>query len=86
MTTLKEEVFLLCKQFDGYYVINVYDRDNVDEVKDVIPLSVAIAQNMTGCNVSNCVYICIQHGYLHPRSVLRISREGKHTFNISQFT
>ena len=83
MTTLKDEIFLLYKQLDGHYVIKVYNRDNMEEVKDVIPLPGTDAQLMTGCNVSNCVYISLRQGDSLSLEVLRISRDAEQKFNVS---
>jgi len=85
MTTLKDEVFLLCKQLDERYIINVYNRDNMQEVKEVIPLPGTDAQFMAGCNVSDCLYICVTQGDSIYPSVLRISRDEDHTFKISSW-
>jgi len=84
MTTLKDEIFLLYKQRDGHYVIKVYNRDNMKEMKEVIALPGTDAQCMTGCNVSNCLYICHRQGDSCRLKVLRISRDAaEQKFNIS---
>ena len=83
VTTLKDEIFLLCYRPDRYYVIKVYNRDNLKEVKDVIRLPGTDAQHMTGCNVSNCLYISLRQGDSLIHDTLRISRDVDHKFNIS---
>ena len=87
MTTLKDEVFLLYRQRGGHCAINVYKhRDNMKEATDVIPLPGTIAEYMTGCNVSNCVYLCLREGDFRTRfSVLRISRDVDHKFKVSSW-
>src|SRR6218665_2156912 len=83
ITTLNDEVFLLYKQRDTHYVIKVYARDNMTEVKEVIPLPGTDPRHMTGCNVSNCMYISLKQGDYDDREVLRISKDAEHKFNIS---
>src|SRR6218665_440242 len=83
ITTLNDEVFLLYKQRDTHYVIKVYARDNMEEVKEVIRLPGTDPRYMTGCNVSNCVYISLRQGDCDDREVLRISKDAEHKFNIS---
>src|SRR6218665_3409122 len=85
ITTLNDEVFLLYKQRDTHYVIKVYARDNMTEVKEVIPLPGTDPRHMTGCNVSNCVYISLKQGDYDDHEVLRISRDAEHKFNISSW-
>ena len=82
ITTLNDEEFLLYRQMDEHYIINVYNRDSM-EPKEVIRLPGTDAQLMTGCNVSNCVYICLRQGDSWDLEVLRISRDADHKFNVS---
>src|SRR6218665_1111416 len=80
MTTLKDEIFLLYKQLDGHYVIKVYNRDNMEEVKDVIPLPGTDAQLMTGCNVSNCVLLQLAPEPENGFHILQYDRTGTNMF------
>src|SRR6218665_2949855 len=61
--------------------------DNLIEVKEVIPLPERDIYGdiyyMTGCNVSNCLYLCSRMGDFHRFGILRISRDAEHKFNIS---
>lgn len=83
MTTLKDEIFLLYGLHTPH-TVNVYDRDNMAEVKQIIPLPGTYSQHMSGCNASNCVYIlCRSYGDLF--SVFRISRDDEHKFHVSQW-
>lgn len=89
MTTLKDDVFLLYTHPNGRFVINVYSREDMEEVKEVIPLSgiVTEVQFMASCNVSNCVYVglCRKEGnrdYL-AFEVSRIWKGVEHKFNVS---
>jgi len=83
MTTLKDEIFLLYKQRDDHYVIKVYSRGNMEEVKEVIPLPGTDPMQMTGCNTSNCLYISLRQGDSYDHEILRISRDADHKFIIS---
>jgi len=74
---------MLYRQLDRHYVIKVYNRDNMEEVKEVIPLPGTGARHMTGCNVSNCVYICLRLGDSPSHEILRISRDVENKFIIS---
>ena len=81
---MNDQLFLLYQQRDTHYIINVYDRANLSEVKEVIPLPGTDPQDMAGCNVSNCVYISLKRGDSYYHEVLRISRDAEHNvFNIS---
>ena len=72
LTTLKDEIFLLCSPLDGVgVVINVYDRNNMAEVKDVIPLPGILPGDMAACSVSNCVYILDRKGTVLQSFALR---------------
>ena len=85
ITTLNDEVFLFYQQRDTHYFINVYDRDNMEEVKGVIRLPGIDPRDMTAAlyqTVSNCVYISLTQGDCDNREVLRISRDAGHKFNI----
>ena len=57
MTSMKDEIFILCRPNGEDYVINVLDCNNMAEVKDVIPLPGICPANIAGCSVSNCVYV-----------------------------
>lgn len=37
-TTMKDEIFLLCSRNSANLFINVFDRNNIEEVKEIIPL------------------------------------------------
>src|SRR5688572_12557060 len=54
LTTMRDEVFMI---FQGGSRLNVYDRNNMVEAKDVIPLPNRYLLDMVACSVSNCVYI-----------------------------
>ena len=80
---------MICTQKDqgnvdyfGREVVNVYDRNNMAEVKDIIALPEQLLPvDIEGCNVSNCVYVlCLKS--INP-SVLRITKDGEHQFNIT---
>src|SRR5688572_27002008 len=75
LTTLKDEIFLFCSSLDRVcFMINVYDRNNMAEVKDVIPLSRMWPIDMAACSVSNCVYILDRDRYCP--SIFRITKDG----------
>ena len=62
VTTLKDEMFMLYRQDDRDYVMNVYNHNNVAEViKDVVPLRETEMVCMAACNVSNCVYVGLRN-------------------------
>ena len=85
VTTLGDELFLLYGRLNEHYAINVYSRENMTQVKKVIALPGTDAEYMTGCNASNCIYICLRERYCRPFSVFRISRDTEHKFNVSQW-
>ena len=80
VTTMKDEIFMLCKQH-GQDNIVVYDRNNMADVKDVIELPGISPVEIAGCSASNCVYVLNEESHCH--SVLRITKEEEHQFNIS---
>jgi len=82
ITTLNDEIFLLYEQRDTHYIINVYDRDNMREAKEVILLPGTDPRDMTGCNVSNCVYVSLRQGDSYNRKVFRISKDVDHKYNL----
>ena len=47
---------MLCTIADRDYFINVYDRNNMVKVKDVIPLPGIHPKGLAACSVSNSVY------------------------------
>lgn len=81
VTTLKDDTFLLYRQPDGYYFINVYNSGNMKEVKEVIPVPRTDSPHMTGGKVSDCIYTCLRQGDSHSLKVLRMSRNAEHKFN-----
>lgn len=54
---MKDEIFLLCALRRKDAAINVYDRNNMAEVKDVIQLPGLRPDSISACSMSNCVYI-----------------------------
>ena len=62
-------------------MINVYDRNNMAEVKDVIPLPRISPVDMAACSVSNCVYILDRERYCP--SIFRIAKDEDHHFKMS---
>lgn len=81
VTTMKDEMFVLWSE-GCQYSVNVYDRNNVQAVKDVIPLPGRIPLNLTACSVSNCVYL-LNRRQRFEVSVLRIVKGDDHQFNVS---
>src|SRR5688572_22288243 len=85
---MKDEIFMLCMLDGKDYVINVYDRNNMVDVKDVIPLpGIRVPPNgLAACSVSNSVYV--QHEERQNKtwvclSVWRITRDEERQFYVS---
>lgn len=78
---MKDEMFMLCRPQDQDFAINIHDRNNVAEVKDVIPLPGISPFDIAACAVSNCVYVLTEESKCH--SVLRITKDEEHKFSIS---
>lgn len=57
MTTLVDDIFLLRESHDGTFAISVFDCNNMQEVKDVIPLTNQRPEAIAASSVSNCVYL-----------------------------
>ena len=76
-TTMKDEIFLLCSPYSEEHYINVFDRSNIAEVKEVIPLPGLRPNSIADCSVSNCVYVLNMKVHDHV-SVMRIARDGEH--------
>src|SRR5688572_2673585 len=83
MTAMKDEIFLLCRPNGDGYVVNVYDCNNMAEVKDVIPLPGIRPKDIAACSVSNCVYVQVVGAESEPDSILRITKAEEHQFVIS---
>ena len=77
---MKDELFMLCRIKHQECFINVYDCNNMLDVKDVIPLVGILPVDMAACNVSNCLYVLRKE--THCRSVLRITRNEEQQFNV----
>ena len=81
VTTLKENMFILCSQEDQQG-IKVYDRNSMTEVTNIW-LPATHLRDMFSCCISNCVYVlCIDLAWEH-YSILRITKDGEHQFNVS---
>lgn len=81
VTALNGEIFILYGPSGQDAVIHVHDRNNIAEIKDVISLPGRCLGAIAACNVSNCVY-----AYLGAvPSVVRITKDEEHQFNISPF-
>src|SRR6218665_283735 len=76
VTTLKDEVFLLGKRDGQCHTITVYDRSNMAEVKDVIPLPRLRAKIVAACSVSNYLYVLSSKR--HRCSIVRVGKDGEH--------
>ena len=76
---------MLCGQRGQDHVINVFDRNNMAEVRDVIQLPGIRPGTIAACSISNCVYVC--HVDLEeltkPDSVLRIKKTEEQPFTMS---
>lgn len=59
--TIKDQIFILYNSIspngDQDLAIRVYDRSQMAEVKEVIPLPDMIVGEIAACSVSNCVYL-----------------------------
>src|SRR6218665_176662 len=56
--TFKDQLFLLCRPHHNFlFAIHVHDRNNMTQVKGVIPLPEIQPTTMVACSVSNCLYI-----------------------------
>ena len=77
--TMKDEIFLICTINYVDYFINVYDYNNIAEVKEVIPLPRMNPRSIAACSVSNCVYQ-LNWNFRKVNHVLikRIARDGEH--------
>src|SRR5688572_3935064 len=73
-TAMKDEIFILSRPNGEDYVINVYDCNNIAEVKDVIPLPGIRPTDIAACSVSNCVYVQVAGAESESDSVLRITK------------
>lgn len=75
---------MLCNTSAYNSSINVYNRNNTAQVKDVIPIPKTSPVRMVGCGVSNCVYVLSRKisDYI---SVLRIKKNDQHRFKVSPF-
>src|SRR6218665_2923522 len=80
VVTMKDELFMLCRIKHQECFINVYDCNNMLDVKDVIPLVGIHPVDMAACNVSNCLYVLRKETHCH--SVLRIMRNEEQQFNV----
>ena len=77
-TTMKDEIFLLCSRNSANLFINVFDRNNIEEVKEIIPLPRSRPVSLAACSVSNCVYVLNRKVHkLNHVSVMRIARDGE---------
>lgn len=84
--TLKEEIFLTRSTSDQSPVdVEVYERNNMAELKDIIAISGLKVMNIEACNVSNCVYVLCQNDESSDCSVVRINKDGEHRFNTSSW-
>ena len=86
LTTLRDEVFILYAHQPNehrhcLYDINVYNGYNLKELKETIPLPVTEVRFMAGCNVSNCVYVCVETGASF--EIVRIAKDEEHKFKVS---
>lgn len=83
--TLKEEIFLTRSTSDQSPVdVEVYERNNMAELKDIIAISGLKVMNIEACNVSNCVYVlCRRTDESNCLSVLRMKKDSEHRYNIS---
>lgn len=94
VTTLKDEIFQLCDlTFDEAspamsmqdpsvdYVIAVYNRMNVEEMKCVIPLQGILPDDIAGCSLSDCIYVLTEN--LQCQSILRITKDEENQFKMS---
>lgn len=74
VAALKDEILMLCEVHRQADCIEVHDRNNMAEVKEVIPLPGLRTYSIAACNVSDCVYIlCRVRG--HQFSIWRIVRD-----------
>src|SRR5688572_14708602 len=90
VTTLKDDILMFCMHHDrdnvtsavsSSFNIQVYDRNNMAVVKDVIALPENMrTEDIAACNVSNCVYVGLldQNRELQCSSILRITRDEEH--------
>lgn len=77
--TMKDEIFLICRISYEVYFINVYDYNNIAEVKEVIPLPRMAPKSIAACSVSNCVYQLNCNLYKANHVLIkRIARDGEH--------
>lgn len=89
-TTIKDDIFLFCGHYQGnvtswIFDIRVYSLNYMAEVQDVVIALPGITSVMTACSVSNCLYVLAKDKELPRSSVLRISRDEGHQFNIQTF-
>src|SRR5688572_13896695 len=87
VTTLKDELLVLCLQFDqvtGFtFNVRVYDRNNMAAVKDTIALPGIRPADIAACNLTNCVYVLEQHReLLYCSSIFRTTRDEEHQWNV----
>ena len=78
---------MLCGQHGQDHVINVFDRNNIAEVRDVIPLPGMHPTTIAACSISNCVYVCNVdlEEFSNSDSVLRITKTEKQLYTMSSW-
>ena len=86
-TTMKDEIFISCYSIlDHLTVIRVYDRWNMAEVKEVIPLPAnAALEDIAACSVSNCVYLLFRPYFMFFK-IGRVAIDDQGQFAISHET
>ena len=83
MAALNDVIFLrILPEGQRDCVINVYNRNNIAVVEDVIPLPGMRARKLVACHVSNCLYI-MNAVTSNTISVLRITKIDEHQFDMS---
>lgn len=78
---MKDEMFMLCRPQDQDFAINIHDRNNLAEVKDIIPLPGISPFDIAACALSDCVYVLTEESKCC--SVLRITKDEERKFSIS---
>lgn len=89
VATLNDELYMYCSY--PFEFINVYDRNNLNELKHVIKTEdtessckwEVFPQAICACNLSNCVYVLSKGQTWETHSVIRITKGDGHKFNFS---
>lgn len=76
---IEDDIFLL----KSHNVIYVYNRNNMREVKNYIPIPLLHSEGMEACSLSNWVYVLGAIEEWNRFSVLRITKGEDGEFNIS---